>query len=163
MKRFAFLACLGILISGAAILAQQKGSAEQELIKLEEEWANANVKADVAFLDRILAADWTWTDADGVMWSKTESLAVLKSGQDKVASMVVDDMKVRVYGNTAVVTGRTTIKETMKGRDVSGVFRFTDTWIKMAGPQAQMPGGVAVVATPRWHCVATHASKVTGK
>src|SRR5512135_3873154 len=110
MKRFALMVCLVVAVFGVAVLAQQKGSTEQELIKLEEEWANANVKADVAFLDRILAADWTWTDADGVIWSKTESLAVLKSGQDKVTSMVVDDMKVRVYGNTAVVTGRTTIK-----------------------------------------------------
>lgn len=163
MKRLALLICVVVLGFGLAILAQQTGSTEQELMKLEQEWGNANVKADVAFLDGILAADWLWTDADGVLWTKPDSLAILKSGEDKISSMVVDEMKVHVYGNTAIVTGRTTTKETLKGKDISGVFRFTDTWIKMPGPQVQMPGAVAVVGTPRWKCVATHVSKVASK
>jgi ketosteroid isomerase-like protein len=149
MKRFALLVGLVILVFGVAILAQQKsGSVEQELIKLELEWANANVKVDVAFLDKIIADDWVFTDPDGVIWTKAGSLASLKSGEDKVSSMVTDDTKARVYGDAAVVMGRNVTKETFKGKDVSGTFRWTDTWIKKAG---------------RWQCVATHASKVAGK
>ena len=56
-------------------------------MKLEQDWTNANVKAnDVAFLDRILAEDWVFTDWEGVVWTKAQSLAVLKSGEDKVVS-----------------------------------------------------------------------------
>jgi len=59
-----------------------------------------------------------------------------------------DDLKVRVYGDAAVVTGRFTTKETLKGRDISGQYRFTDTWIKKAG---------------RWLCVAGQGSKIPQK
>jgi len=157
MKRFAFLVGAVVLLFGVAILAKQQttftprvkaATAEQELLKLEQEWANADVKADVAFLDKILADEWVMTDADGVFSTKAESLAMLKSGDSKVSSEVPSEMKARVYGDAAVVTGIATEKETFKGKDTSGTYRFTDTWIKKAG---------------RWQCVATHASKVAGK
>ena len=137
------------VVAWAQTPAQPKsGSAEQELLKLEQDWTNAEVKADLAFLDRILADDWLFTDPDGVVWTKAKSLAVLKSGEDVVSSMVPDDMKVRIYGDAAVVTGRATTKETFKGKDISGLHRWTDTWIKKAG---------------RWQCVATHASAIAQK
>ena len=164
MKSVAFVVGLIVLASGVVINAQQKsGSAEQELIKLELDWANALVRADVVLLDRIIADEWVFTDPDGVIWTKAEVLALLKSGQDKVSSMVVDEMKALIYGDAAVVTGRNATKETLKGKDISGHYRFTDTWIKKPGPQGQMPGGVTVVGTPRWQCVATHASRVVEK
>ena len=72
----------------------------------------------------------------------------MKSGEDVVTSAAADDMKVRVYGNAAVVTGRYTVKEQFKGTDLSGPYRFTDTFIKRAG---------------RWQCVATHSSKIAQK
>jgi len=121
---------------------------EQELLKLEQDWANANVKADVAFLDRILAEDCVFTDAEGVVWTKAQSLAHLKPGGHVITSMVSDDMKVRIYGDAAVVTGRNTTKETLNGKDTSGQERWTDTWIKRNG---------------RWRCVATHSSRIAQK
>jgi ketosteroid isomerase-like protein len=138
-----------VLVFGVGSLAQQKsGSVEQELMKLEQDWTNANVKADVAFLDRILADDWTAADQDGTVYNKTQFLTSMKSGEDVISSLVTDDMKVRVYGDTAVVTGRNTGKETLKGKDISGQYRWTDTWVKKAG---------------RWQCVASHWSKIAGK
>jgi ketosteroid isomerase-like protein len=153
MKRIAITVCVVVLAFAVAIIAQtpgqpKSGSAEQELLKLEQDWTNANVKADVAFLDLILAEDWVFTDPEGVVWTKAQSLAALKSGEDKIVSMVPDDMKARVYGDAAVVTGRNTTKETLKGKDISGLYRWTDTWIKKAG---------------RWQCVATHASMIVQK
>jgi ketosteroid isomerase-like protein len=153
MKRIAIAACVVVLVFAVASIAQTpaqptSGSVEQELIKLEQDWAIAGVKSDVAFLDRILAEDWVFTDPEGVVWTKTQSQAALKSGEDIITSAVNDDMKVRVYGDTAVVTGRWTGKETLKGKDIGGQSRWTDTWIKKAG---------------RWQCVATHASKIAQK
>ena len=149
MKRVAIAIGVVVLVFGVAILAQtQSGSMEQELLKLEQDWANANVKADVAFLDRILAEDCVFTDAEGVVWTKAQSLAHLKPGGHVITSMVSDDMKVRIYGDAAVVTGRNTTKETLNGKDTSGQERWTDTWIKKAG---------------RWQCVATHSSNIVQK
>ena len=149
MKRIAIAVCVVVLGFGVAILAQTKtGNAEQELLKLEQEWANALVKADVAFLDRILAEDCMFTDSEGIVWTKAQSLAHLKPGGHVITSMVSDDMKVRIYRDAAVVTGRNTTKETLNGKDTSALERFTDTWIKRDG---------------RWQCVATHSSKIVQK
>jgi len=123
-------------------------SAEQEFKKLEREIGQAWAKRDVASYDQILADDYTWTDFDGIVWTKAQDLETLKSGEVVVTFYEVDDWKVRVYGDTAVVTGRNTIKETWKGRDTSGQYRYTDTWVKLAG---------------RWQLVASHTSKIAQK
>lgn len=123
-------------------------SAEQALIKLENDWDEASVKRDLVALGRILADDWVFTDSDGVMWTKAQTLDMLKSGEDVVSSAVSTDMKSHVYGSAAVVTGRYTAKEQMKGKDISGTTAFTDTWVKR-------PGG--------WQCVATHGSHLAQK
>ena len=123
-------------------------SVEQELIRLEKEWAEAWVKSDVAFHDRIMADDYTWTSPWGAVFIKADNFALIKSGEDVITSWVLSEVKVRVYGNAAVVTGRSTIKETYKGEDVSGQERWTHTWIKRAG---------------RWQCVAAHSSLITQK
>lgn len=149
MKRIGFVVALVALVFGVGILAQtQTQSVEQELLKLEQDWSNADLKGDVAVLDRILPDDWMLTDIDGAVRTKAQTLAAIKSGETKISSMVTDDMKVRIYGDAAVVTGRNTIKGIWMGKDVSGQERWTDTWIKSKG---------------RWQCVATHVSRIAQK
>jgi ketosteroid isomerase-like protein len=153
MKNIAIAVSVAVLVFAVAVWAQipaqtETGSVEQELIKLEKELADAWVKRDVAFFDRVIADDFTWTAPYGIVSTKAQSLATLKSGEDVVNSWVVDEMKVRVYGDAAVATGRSTIKETYKGEDVSGQYRWTDTWVKRAG---------------RWQCVAGHSSEIAQK
>lgn len=126
----------------------KSASVEQELIKLENDWNNAEVKRDVAALSRILADDWTVADPEGTIVNKAQDLAEIKSGESVTTSAVADEMKVRVYGDAAVVVGRNTVKEQYKGKDFSGQYRFTDTWVKKDG---------------RWQCVATAATKITKK
>jgi ketosteroid isomerase-like protein len=84
----------------------------------------------------------------GDVWTKAQDLALVKSGETVIKSWVLADMKVRVYGDAAVVTGRSTIKETYKGEDVSGQNRWTHTWVKLAG---------------RWQCLAGHRSEIAQK
>jgi ketosteroid isomerase-like protein len=145
-----------VLAVSCQVFAQAKpaapaksASVEQELIKLENDWNNALVKRDVAVLSRILADDWTTIDPDdGTIMTKAQSLADLKSGEDAYTSAVGDEWKVRVYGDAAVVLSRETVKEQYKGKDVSGQYRFTDTWIKKDS---------------RWQCVASAGTKITKK
>jgi len=137
-----------VLAFGAAILAQtQSESVEQELLKLEQDWTNANVKSDFVFADRILADDYVNTDFEGVVKTKGQYLDGLKllGKEIVISSMVTDDMKAYVYGEAAVVTGRNTVSGTYKGTDFSVQYRWTDTWIKLAGS---------------WQCVATAESMI---
>jgi ketosteroid isomerase-like protein len=123
-------------------------SVEKELIQLEDGWAAALLKADVAYIDQILASDYLDTDDTGTITTKAQDLANLKSGDLKFAVFVPDDYRVHVYGDTAVVMGRNTQQAQFKGADISGQYRWTDTWAKR--------GGI-------WQCVATHVSKVPQK
>ena len=154
MKRILAAVLLGLAVSCQAV-AQAKpaapapsASVEKQLIKLENDWNDAMVKRDMATLNRVIADDWTLIDFDGIIVTKTEYLANLKSGDDVFTSAVGDQWKVRVYGDAAVVLGRLTAKEQFKGKDESWQGRYTDTWIKKAG---------------RWQCVATAGSKITKK
>jgi ketosteroid isomerase-like protein len=150
MKRIAIVTSVVGLVFGVAILAQtQTESAEQELIKLENRWNDAIVKHDWAFFDQILVDDYISTNFDGSVGTKADFLEFLRSGESVIASSIVDDMKVRIYGDTAVVTGRTTtVNEQYQDKDLSGQYRWTDTWVKRAG---------------RWQCVAEHVSRIAQK
>jgi ketosteroid isomerase-like protein len=153
MKRLAIAVCVVVLVFTIGIIAQtpgqpKSGSAEQELIKLEKEWADAYMKRDLAFLDRIEAASVVMTDTEGNVFTKALDLEEVKSGVYTLKSWVNDEMKVDIYGDTAVVSGRNTSKSIWKGTEFSGSSRFTDTWVKIAG---------------RWQCVASHSSKITQK
>jgi FlaG/FlaF family flagellin (archaellin) len=116
----AMVIVLGVAVSSTVFgQAKPKGSpVEQALIKLENDWNDASVKRDVVVLGRILADDYIFTDPDGVMFTKAQNLEMLKSGDDVVTSAVATDMKVRVYGNAAIVTGLNTVKEQLKGKDI---------------------------------------------
>jgi ketosteroid isomerase-like protein len=149
MKPIAIAVSLVVLVFGIAVLAQtQTGSVEQELITLEHGWAEAGVKKDSAFFDRILADDFTGTDSEGNVATKAQYLAEMKSGEYVLASFVQDDIKVRIYGDAAVVTGRATVKGQYKGEEAGGQYQWTDTFIKRDG---------------RWQCVASHSSQIAQK
>jgi ketosteroid isomerase-like protein len=153
MKLTAIAASVFVFVLTYANQAQtptqaKKGGVEQELIQLEDEWGDAFLKRDVAFMDRIMADDATWTSPEGIVSTKAQYLASFKSLEGVDTSWVNDEMKVRVYGDTAVVTGRTTFKWTNKGKDFSGQERWTDTWVKLAG---------------HWGFVAGHNSKIVNK
>ncbi len=129
----------------------QTESVEQELIKLENEWADAWVKHNVAFFERIEADDYTWTSPQGEVWTKPRDVAFVRSldsVKDITMSYVTTEVKVRVFGDAAVVTGLDTIKETNKGKEVNRQERWTNTWVKRAG---------------QWQCVAGHTSEITQK
>ena len=121
---------------------------KQELIKLEDAWAAALRKGDADSIDPILADDYLDTDDTGTITTKAQDLADLKSGASKYTAFVTENYRVNVYGDTAIVTARNTVKGQSNGRDISGQFQFTDTWITRDG---------------RWLCVATHLSKIPQK
>src|ERR1051325_6447179 len=85
--------------SGAA------GGDEQAVRQAERDRFAAMVKADVPALDKMLGADLTYTHGDGRVIDKAAFLSDFKTGAFKYVSIEPGDMKVRIYGETAVVTG----------------------------------------------------------
>lgn len=118
---------------------------ERAVIQMEREWADAMMKGDMATLDRIVASDWTLVNPMGQTQTRAAAMADLRSGDLKFESTTAQDLKVRVFGDTAVVTGMTNDKGTYKGQDISGQYQFTDVFVKRDG---------------RWQAVSTHVTKV---
>ena len=94
---------------------------------------DAAIKAgDTQKLDAMYADDYVSTGPSGVFRTKALVMEDFKAGTIKVESMSSDDLRIRVHGDTAIVTGVSTMKGTDRGRSMSGQNRFTQVWIKGA-------------------------------
>ena len=123
----AFMMLFGTLAYG------QKMTTEQTLMKMEQEMADAILKGDTSVWDRYSDANSVFTDPTGMMMNKAQSMAMFKSGDLKFESIKMDNMKVQMFGNTAIVTYTSMDKGTYKGRDISGEYRWTDVFTKVGG------------------------------
>ena len=143
MRKLAYLA-LGMLMAGG-LMAQSKSADEAALRAIEEKWDAANLKGDAAALGAIFADTFISTTNEGKVRTKAEVLADLKSGAIKYQVAKVDDMKVYLYGDTGIVSGRWTGKYVENGKNVETVERYTDTYVRQNG---------------QWRCVASHGSTI---
>jgi ketosteroid isomerase-like protein len=132
-SRLSLLAVLTLVALATPLAAQAPGPAEKELTDLENRWAEAVVKGDVATLETLYSDEYLAIDPMGAVYTKAQDIATVKSGSFKLASFKLDDIKVRVHSEAAIVTGRNTIKATYMGKDISGAYRFTDTFVKRGG------------------------------
>ena len=113
--------------------ASTGAATEDQIMKMEKDRAAAVVRGDVAVLEKQTTDDYTFINRNGQLAGKSETMSALKSGDIKITANNVSDLKVRVYGNTAIVTGRTDTKGTMAGRDISGPVLFTRVYVKKDG------------------------------
>src|SRR6266852_7583613 len=106
---------------------------DEQLKKLETDRAAAAVKGDVATLEKQTSDDYTFINLYGQMSDKSQMVNNFKTGRTKLTSNEVSDMKVRVYGNTAVITGKADVAGTMAGKDTKGQIMFTRVYVKKGG------------------------------
>ena len=142
MKRAHVVALLGLLASSRA-RAQATSAVEQEIIKLEQTVTNAQFKKDRAALERLLADDYLYTHSNGSVLNKAQEIAESMSSDVQWTDSKFADLKVRVFGDVAVLTGRQTIQGTAKGY-VPGPRRITDIFVKRSG-RWEWAGGQATL------------------
>jgi len=106
---------------------------EQALMKLQHEWAEARVKGDSSYTRRIEAEDCTIVWPDGRIVNKQEDLQTM-TGDIVFTEFKIDDLRIRLYGDTGIVVGEGMIKA-HKGKQVllGGKFVWTDTFVKQGG------------------------------
>ncbi len=154
MKRFIVIIAVTVFAS-AVTFGQARGKrsarpastgagvAERDLRRLEREWFDAIVKRDTRALNRILADDFVATGQDGTSATKQEVLDSFKVTTPGIDAIGSEDFRVRVYGNTAVVTGTSSY---LRRNQVVGKLKHTEVWVRRA------PG--------RWQAVSWHATSV---
>lgn len=121
---------------------------EEELLKLEKAFAEAIVSNDVDDIARFVADDWIIIDPNGEIVDRTRFFEVIKSGALMHDMMESEDFRVRVYGDSAVVTAVTHTEGKFMGEEFSTQERATDVFVKRDG---------------RWQCVLTHLTRCPKK
>jgi len=136
------LAALAATLSGHA---QSTHDADvRELQRLETVWNEAHERGDADALEALWADDIEVAVPKMPVMTRTDVAKFAHSGRMKFLSYRSSDIRVRVYDNAAVVTGRLQRTRSMNGQEVSDDWRFTKTYIR----QAQ-----------KWRVVCFHASE----
>ena len=120
-------------------------SDENDVRALESEWGDAFERRDLAALDRIMSDEYILTDPLGNVRGKAESLAALETNQVFFESTKSDNVDVRINGDTAVVTGRSTFKGRYKGWSMAGKYQYTDVLVKRGGAWQAMSSHVTAL------------------
>jgi ketosteroid isomerase-like protein len=119
---------------------------EEELLKVEKGFVDAIAKNDLEAIERFITDDWIIINADGGIIDRERFLEVIKSGTLTHEMMESEDMRVRVYGDSAVVSALTRSKGKFMGQEFTTHERSTDVFVRRDG---------------RWRCVLTQLTAST--
>ena len=135
-----------VLTTASIVLGQspsassdRRRSIEQVIRQLDNERIQAQIDADAAALERIYAADFIGVGPSGRVRTKAQVISDFTSGDLKFQSITTDEVQVRVYENTAVETGLSTMVGQDKGKAVPRDTRFTRVWVKQRGRWRWLP------------------------
>ena len=147
MKRV--LVCFTIVLMALAGQAQMGdkmgGGVEKAVAGLEHQWTAAGKMSNADGVAPLLADNFTNLNSDGTMMNKAQTLAMVKGSKWEINE--ISDVKVTVFGNTAIATGAWRGKGTSAdGKAVDAHERWVDTWMKM-------PSG-------KWQCIASGGAPV---
>ena len=152
MKRISIIAACLLLTPFVAVAQRSSGQvpngvdSEQAIRQQDEKRIHAQIAADAIALRRIYADDFLGIGPTGVVRNKEQVIADFTSHELTYQSITTSDVRVRIYGNAAVETGRSTMIGVDKGRAVPHENRFTRVWVVKEG---------------RWQLVANHYSPMT--
>jgi ketosteroid isomerase-like protein len=133
------------LLAGLAIplAAQEKSEAAASIRSLELKWTESYKQRQVEILSTLLAEDFVITVEDGSTYSKTGYISHSAEPSVHVEVAEMSELKVRMHGNTAVVTGAYHERGKSDGKPYEYHDRLTDVWMKTGG---------------RWQVIASHYS-----
>jgi ketosteroid isomerase-like protein len=118
----------------------------RQLETIQQELAAAWIARDRTTLERLIAPDWMVTHVAGQRLTRSDVLRdMLESSATRIESMTVDEVSVRLFGDAAVVTGRTHARGVQAGAAFDVSLRFTDVFVRR---------------NDRWQAVASHATLV---
>lgn len=145
LRKLMILVCMLTISSQAAGAKDRTDSDIKELTRLEQVWNDAHLKGDAKALEQLWAEDLFVTVPDMPVMNKEESLAIWKAGKLKFDIYRTSDVRIKVYGNSAVVTGQLVRIRDANSTKFEDDWRFTKVYVRRDG---------------RWQVVAWHGSHV---
>jgi ketosteroid isomerase-like protein len=142
-KRRISRALIGVMVAVALMATAAPGQenrsarvskAEQQILALNREWADAIARGDMAALDRLFADDLTVISGRGELRTKAQELDDLRPNPDITTYFFnTEDARVRVYKDAAVVTGLARWRIRYQGKDIDHERRYTSVFVKQHG------------------------------
>jgi len=135
VKYTVFTAMLLILLASAQdnTVASRDAATVEEIKRLEEARNQAILRGDAAALERMTADDYTFITLKGELRTKADIVKGFASGSFKYQSRSISDLNIHIYGQAAIVTGRSVQQGTENGKNYSGSYRFTRVYVKQNG------------------------------
>jgi hypothetical protein len=134
MKTLLFLVALTLSLSSTVSAAAADPTArEREVLDAERQRVDALARDDHAALARLLHADLSYTHSNGAVDDKPAFLASLTSGRVKYRSLQHADQRVRLYGDTALLTGTSQVQVVVNGNNLPLKLRFTMLYVQEGG------------------------------
>jgi ketosteroid isomerase-like protein len=138
-----WLAALCLVLAWTTNLSAQEKSDAATIRALELKWTDSYKQHSIDILSSLLADDFVITIEDGSIFSKAGYISHTADSSTKVHVAEMTDLKVRMHGDTAVVTGAYHEKGESNGKSYEYHDRLTDVWMKVSG---------------KWQVVASHYS-----
>lgn len=138
--------CLFLALAAIGQGSAQKfkdDSQQTKLLVMEHLWNEAQMNRDARALESMIATDFVNTEYDSEVSDKAKFLADIKDPQFNLSTLSIQDLKVSMYSDSAVVVGIYHTKGSYQGKPYEHWGRFTDTWVYTEG---------------RWQCAASHTS-----
>ncbi len=153
--RYILLGVIFVLIAFSVLNSETAALQEQEIREQLQKFEKAYGQFDVDILEKLIADDYIHTNLDGSVLNKTQWIerqkmrqGEMKAGKIRIDAYRHDDVKIRIYGNTAVVTGQALSAGVREGKDFNLNLRFTNVWVENESG---------------WQRVAFHDSAVSSK
>jgi len=139
MKRlFAIVTVVVLAWAASSLMLAQGRNAEQQIRAVFDQINDALLKGDAAAWGKLAADDFTGIGADGKVLNKAEVMDGHRTGKIKYESIDTSDIKIRVYGDTAVLTDTSSIKARRGDLDMSGQYRNVRVFVKRSGKWQQV-------------------------
>lgn len=141
------------MIAGAALVAVwmglHPGSPSEAVIAAERAWSDAFLRHDVKTISQLLADDFIGIDGRGVVSDKTAELDEARprpaSAEPVLLGEQLSEIRVRLYGDTAVLTAINTARFSSQDGESTVRYRRTTVWVRRG---------------ERWECVSFHGSRI---
>lgn len=155
MKQLQRLTSTVLLLAALAIslAAQQSGSGKSMTAATDKalenrfrEYTEALTKRDMATLDRVWAAEYTFINPQGELVTKAQRMENLKSGATEFKSINPQQEKLQVQGDLAIDIGRVTLQGTKySGQESSGEYRYMNVWMKRQGQWQMLANQITLI------------------
>ncbi len=130
LSRFTLIGAILLLWVFKSYVALSQTSKETLVADIEKKRFAALVSKDFAYLNQVMGEDIVYCHSSGLIDTKASFIQSMKDGKLVYNEMTPDELKVRIYDKTAVITGVCTAKVVSNGQQLNTRFRFTDVYVK---------------------------------